>query len=408
MATWREREASKIDVEALWKEESEMSLQERRERYNCGDDFTTLSDVKPWTQYCVEDLSGYEGIHAKDAQEYIAAFNAKDDGDDTEETEDTDDIYQPDAEINRKVAHWRGNITAIEVGAIVNAANKGLLGGGGVDGAIHSAAGNMLYQECLPLGGADTGETKITRGYNLPAEYVLHTVGPIGENTEKLRSCYLTCLELVKKHNIRSVCFCGISTGIYSYPLYAASHVALKTIREWMEVPENRDAVDMVIVCTYLPKEKICYDKLFPTYFPPCPDPGFEDYWSAACKRFDAEDDEGTIEETADEEVEAEPPRPKGAKLVTLKIHYKTMVGWNIYAKGTFDGSNDWKKNQLKWEEGHYWTTKIMVPAQVQSIEYKYLIQNDENGEVYWEGCDNRKIKIENPDTYLLQHWGIN
>lgn len=86
----------------------------------------------------------------------------------------------------------------------------------------------MLYEECRTLNGCPTGRSKITRGYNLPAKYVLHSVGPIGENPTKLASCYRTCLELVLKHNIQTVAFCGISTGIFGYPLYKASEIALK------------------------------------------------------------------------------------------------------------------------------------------------------------------------------------
>jgi O-acetyl-ADP-ribose deacetylase (regulator of RNase III) len=141
--------------------------------------------------------------------------------------------------------------------------------GGGIDGAIHSAAGKDLYAECSTLGGAETGQTKITRGYNLPAKYVLHTVGPVGRDPQKLKSCYSTVLQLVKKHKIKTVAICGISTGIYGYPLYAASHVALKTVREWLEDKDNRKKVDVIIMCTYLDKEMVCYQKLMNYYFPP-------------------------------------------------------------------------------------------------------------------------------------------
>jgi len=150
----------------------------------------------------------------------------------------------------------------------VNAANERCVGGGGIDGAIHKAAGKALYDECVTLDGCPTGKTKITRGYNLPAKYVLHTVGPMGEDPIKLLSCYKTVLELISSYKLRTVAFCGISTGIFGYPLYQASHLALRSIRLWLEKSGNRKKVDRIIICTYTEKEKACYDELMQLYFP--------------------------------------------------------------------------------------------------------------------------------------------
>jgi len=170
----------------------------------------------------------------------------------------------------------------------VNAANTSLLGGGGVDGAIHSAAGDTLYDECLTLNGGQTGYTKITRGHRLPSRFVLHTVGPVGENKPALTSCYLTCLNFVDGSEpmphpaqpVRSVTFCGVSTGIYGYPLVAATKVALETTRKWME--QHHDKVDMIVFCTFLQKEWDCYEELMTYYFPPAPDAEFVQQWDAA------------------------------------------------------------------------------------------------------------------------------
>ena len=144
----------------------------------------------------------------------------------------------------------RGDITKIEgVQAIVNAANSSLLGGGGVDGAIHRAAGPELLAECRLLGGCKTGQAKLTKGYNLPCDYVIHTVGPVwngGKNKEEdlLASCYLNSMKIAADKGIRTIAFPSVSTGVYRFPVELAAKIAVQTVAEFLN--ENPDKFDLV------------------------------------------------------------------------------------------------------------------------------------------------------------------
>jgi O-acetyl-ADP-ribose deacetylase (regulator of RNase III) len=152
----------------------------------------------------------------------------------------------------REIEILRGDITKLDVAAIVNAANTTLLGGGGVDGAIHRGAGPELLAECRKLGGCEPGKAKITRGYRLSAQFVIHTVGPIwrgGEHGEAqtLANCYRNSLQLAVENEIRTIAFPAISCGAYGYPIDEAAQIALKTSREFLATNNTVDKVIFVL-----------------------------------------------------------------------------------------------------------------------------------------------------------------
>ena len=162
----------------------------------------------------------------------------------------------------------KGDITKLEVDAIVNAANESLLGGGGVDGAIHRTAGRSLLEECRTLNGCKTGQSKITKGYNLPAKYVIHTVGPVWsggnkQERELLKSCYYTALELARENDIKTIAFPSISCGAYRFPIEEACQIAISTVKEYLN---NYDGFEKVIFIN--PSEDIVeiYKKILTSY----------------------------------------------------------------------------------------------------------------------------------------------
>ncbi|NP_001393322.1 ADP-ribose glycohydrolase MACROD2 isoform 12 [Mus musculus] len=232
----------------VWREEKErllkMTLEERRKEYIR--DYVSLSTILSWKE------------------------EMKSKGQNDEEN--TQEAPQMKKSLSEKVSLYRGDITLLEVDAIVNAANASLLGGGGVDGCIHRAAGPCLLAECRNLNGCETGHAKITCGYDLPAKYVIHTVGPIarghinGSHKEDLANCYQSSLKLVKENNLRSVAFPCISTGIYGFPNEPAAVIALGTIKEWLA--KNHQEVDRIIFCVFLEVDFKIYKKKMNEFFP--------------------------------------------------------------------------------------------------------------------------------------------
>jgi O-acetyl-ADP-ribose deacetylase (regulator of RNase III) len=164
----------------------------------------------------------------------------------------------------KRIEIYKGDITKLKVDAIVNAANHTLLGGGGVDGAIHRAAGKELLTECKTLNGCETGKAKITNGYQLPASYVIHTVGPVyngGKNNEaeKLASCYKNSLELAAEKGLKTLAFPNISTGVYGYPKQKAAEIAIRQVSQYLK---SHAEIEKVIFCVFDDENLNIYKKL--------------------------------------------------------------------------------------------------------------------------------------------------
>ncbi|KAI1937865.1 hypothetical protein LOZ12_005681 [Ophidiomyces ophidiicola] len=182
----------------------------------------------------------------------------------------------PSQVLNDTICHITSDITKLEVDCIVNAANKSLLGGGGVDGAIHRAAGPGLHSECRTLGGCQTGGAKITGAYKLPCKKVIHTVGPVYwtetqiDETEPgnlLRDCYRRSLALAAENGMKTIAFSSISTGIYGYPSAEAAEIAIRTVKDFLDAcPQS---LEKVIFCTFEKKDEKAYQIMLPRYFPP-------------------------------------------------------------------------------------------------------------------------------------------
>jgi O-acetyl-ADP-ribose deacetylase (regulator of RNase III) len=178
--------------------------------------------------------------------------------------------HEPNLVHNAKIAIIRHDITKLELDSIVNAANESLLGGGGVDGAIHRAAGPELFDECEGLDGCDTGDAKITNAYNLPCKKVIHAVGPVYYRTKRegiheqlLRGCYRRSLELAEENGMTSIAFSALSTGVYGYPSDEAAHAAISEVRNFLDEGHAK-SLDKIVFCNFLEKDEVAYHEALP------------------------------------------------------------------------------------------------------------------------------------------------
>jgi O-acetyl-ADP-ribose deacetylase (regulator of RNase III) len=178
-------------------------------------------------------------------------------------------VSAPSQVFNNIISHISYDVTKLQVDCIVNAANTSLLGGGGVDAAIHGAAGRDLVNECRTLGGCQTGDAKITDAYRLPCKKVIHAVGPIydralGQSERLLRGCYRRSLQLAVENGLRSIAFSAISTGVYGYPSNEAAKVAISEVRDFLASDENVSELDRVVFCSFMPKDVLAYECFLP------------------------------------------------------------------------------------------------------------------------------------------------
>lgn len=241
-------------AEPQWKLEktrlAQLSLKDRRKQYKIKDFVDIEIGLDEWCKYVVKNKNIEAKKHTLDDLTEFKKYKINPD---------------MNKDLSQKVSIFKGDITKLEVDAIVNAANSFLKAGGGVDGAIHRAAGSHLQAECDALNGCPTGDAKITCGYNLPAKYVIHTVGPQDGSPSKLESCYQKCFSFQKDYHLRSIAFPCISTGIYGFPNRLAAHIALRTARKFLETAEG---VNRVIFCTFMPIDVEIYETLMQMYFP--------------------------------------------------------------------------------------------------------------------------------------------
>jgi len=225
-----------------WAKEEEKSDEERRKSYFCGTDYVNINTVENWPTYIATNKIAQLPL----SEARVAC----------------------DDKIAQKVAVLHHSVAFIEADAILNSVSEHLMRGGGADGAIRRSAGDKIEWELSLCGYVAAGSCVITRGYRLPAKYVIHCCGPVGGGPKRLALCYKNALDLAVRHKIRTIAMCGISAGNNCYPLNESARVALKTVRRWMEVGNNADKLDKVLFVCYYGHERKAYEHWMQKYFP--------------------------------------------------------------------------------------------------------------------------------------------
>jgi O-acetyl-ADP-ribose deacetylase (regulator of RNase III) len=219
----------------------QLSVEAKRKLYMCvAEDYTTVErDTKPWS-------------------EVGKKFPTK----------PGETSFATDESLNSQIRIYTGDITRLEVHAVVNAANEACLGGSGVDGAIHKAAGKELLDECRLLRGCPTGQAKVTAGYRLPASAIIHAVGPKGKKPKLLRETYESALKAALDSGFKTVAFSCISTGIYGFPSDAAAVTVTECLRHFLETQPGAEKLEAIVVCLFEPKDANAYGDALPKVFP--------------------------------------------------------------------------------------------------------------------------------------------
>jgi len=235
------KETRRKATKTLWEEEDAKQKNPQNLRLKSPFKLYFINDIGTWTEYAVHKQLQSLNI--------ISSFNY-------------------DAELNNKISFWKGPIYSLVVDAICNSTDCSLSGSGCLDSTIHHYAGNKLSEECLLLDECPVGQVAITRGYDLPAKYVIHCVGSSNANPHDLASCYQSALDLTVEHGIRTIAFPCVATGLNCFPLEASAQVVLQTTRRWLDKDNNREKIDRIVFVFWRDVEEVYYTKWIPSVFP--------------------------------------------------------------------------------------------------------------------------------------------